>query len=149
MARPTTLVGSKLILLLGDGADPEVFTAPCGLTSRGINFSKETNDVTVPDCEFPENPAWQERAVRSLSGTISGSGILAMEAFPTWRSFFFSTATKNVRVKLDAPLANNGGHWEGRFHCTTFNLTGEIGDKVQVEVELSNDGEVTWVAASA
>lgn len=149
MARPSTLSSAKLILLLGDGASTEIFTAPCGLTSRGINFSKETNDVTVPDCLDPDAPAWTERVTSALSGTISGSGILALEAFATWRSFFFSTATKNVRIKIDTTLALNGGYWQGKFHMTTFNVTGDIGDKIQVEIELQNDGEITWTAASA
>lgn len=149
MARPTTLSAAKLLLLIGNGAGTEVFAAPCGLTSRGINFSKETNDVTVPDCDDPDAPAWTERVTRALSGTVSGSGILAMEAFETWRDFFFSTETKNVRIKIDTSLANNGGHWQGAFHMTTFNVTGEIGDKIQVEIELQNDGEVIWVDAAA
>lgn len=149
MARPKTLKGSKLLLLLGNGADPEVFAAPCGLNARGINFSKETSDSTVPDCDDPEKPSWQERSVVSLSGTISGSGILALEALPTWREFFFSTDPKTVRVKLDAPLADNGGYWEGLFHCTSFNINGPNGEKIGVEIELQNDGEVLWVDASA
>lgn len=150
MARPKTLKGSKLLLLLGNGGDPtETFAAPCGLTSRGINFSKATNDATVPDCDDPEAPSWQERSVVSLSGTISGSGVLALEAMPTWREFFFSTDSRNVRVKLDAPLADNGGYFEGAFHCTTFNVTGNVGEKIQVEIELQNDGEVVWVDAAA
>lgn len=149
MAQPTTLSAAKLLILIGNGAGPEVFAAPCGLTTRGINFSKETNDVTIPDCDDPDLPAWTSRVTRALSGTISGSGVLAMEALPTWRDFFFSTGTKNVRVKLDANLAANGGYWQGAFHCTTLNVTGEIGDKVQLELELQNDGPITWVPASA
>lgn len=149
MARPKTLSATKLLLLIGDGAQPEVFAAPCGLTSRGINFSKETNDTTVPDCDNPDAPSWTERVVSALSGTVSGSGVLAMEALETWRDFFFSTESRNVRVKLDAPLASNGGHFEGKFHCTTFNVTGDNGEKINVEVELQNDGEVVWVDAAA
>lgn len=145
MTRPTTASAAKLLLLVGDGASPEVFTSPCGLTSRGINFSKETNDVTVPDCDDPDAPAWTERVARALSSTVSGSGILAMEALPAWREFFFSTATKNVRIRVDVDAASNGGYWEGAYHCTTFNVTGEIGDKIKVEVELQNDGEILWV----
>lgn len=149
MARPTTLSSAKLLILIGDGAEPEVFAAPCGLTSRGINFSKETNDVTVPDCDDPDLPAWTERVVSALSGTVSGSGVLAMEALETWREFFFSTEARNCRIRLDTTLANNGGHFEGRFHCTSFNVTGDIGEKIQVEIELQNDGEIVWVDAVA
>jgi predicted secreted protein len=146
MAKPTTLSAAKLLIMIGDGAGPEVFTAPCGLTSRGINFSKETNDTNVPDCDDPDAPAWIERVTVSLSASVSGSGVLAKEALGTWKEFFFSTATKNCKVMLDG--GTGWGHWLGAFHCTTFNVTGELGDKVQVEVELQNDGEIAWVDAS-
>lgn len=149
MAKPKTAASSKLLILLGDGATPEVFTAPCGLTTKGLNFSAETNDVMVPDCDNPDDPAWTERVVSSLSGTITGSGVLAMESLPVWRAFFFSGAARNCRVRLAVPLADNGGHFEGRFLLTSFEITGEIGNKVQVSVELMNDGEVAWVAATS
>lgn len=140
MARPTTVSGKNLLVKVGNGADPEVFAAPCGLTTRGINFSKETNDTTVPDCDDPDLPSWTERDARTLAATVSGSGILAVEALPTWRGFFMSTDTKNCQIWV-----GTSGYFEGAFHCTSFNVTGEIGNKVQVEIELQNDGEVTWV----
>jgi len=146
MAKPTTVSAAKLLILIGDGADPEVFAAPCGLTSRGINFSKETNDTQVPDCADPDAPQWVERVTTALSGTVSGSGVLAREALTTWRTFFFSTESKNCRIRIDG--GTGWGHWEGKFHCTTFNVTGENGEKVGVEIELQNDGEITWVAAT-
>jgi len=150
LAKPTTLSAAKLLILLGDGATPtEAFTAPCGLTTKGINFSAASNDITVPDCDDPDAAAWSERVISALSGTVSGSGVLAMESLETWREFFFSGVSKNARVKIDTTLANNGGYFEGKFICTTFNLTGEIGNKIQVEIELQNDGEITWVDASA
>jgi predicted secreted protein len=87
--------------------------------------------------------------VRALSGTISGSGVLALEALSTWRGFLFGGVSKNCRVKIDVPLADSGGHFAGKFILTRFEVSGEIGDKINVTVELQNDGEVTWVAASA
>lgn len=149
MARPTTYSAKKLLILLGDGGSPETFAAPCGLTTRGINFTKETNDTTVPDCDDPDLPAWTERAVRTLSATVSGSGILAAEAFETWRKAFLSTDPVNARIKVDDTLANGGGYFSGAFHLDQFNVTGEIGNKIQVEISMSSDGEVTWVAADA
>lgn len=113
MARPTTYSAKKLLILLGDGGTPETFAAPCGLTTRGINFSKETNDVTVPDCDDPDLPAWTERAVRTLSATVSGSGILAAEAFETWREAFLATDAVNARIKIDDTLVNGGGYFAG------------------------------------
>ena len=145
MAKPTTLPSSKMLILLGDGADPEVFTAPCGLTTKGFNNSAETNDVNVPDCDDPDAPYWVERTIVSLSSTVSGSGILAMDSFPKWREWFESGESRNLRIKMDETSANNGGHYEGKFVLSTFNLTGEERSKVGVEVELQNDGQVLWV----
>jgi predicted secreted protein len=149
MARPTTYSAKKLLILLGDGGTPEVFAAPCGLTTRGIEFSKETNDVTVPDCDDPDLPAWSERSVRTLSASVSGSGILAAEAFATWRAAFLDTDPTNARIKIDDILANGGGYFSGRFHLSGFSITGEIGDKIQVEITMESDGEVTWVNAAS
>lgn len=144
MARGTTLPSSKMLILLGDGADPESFTSPCGLTTKGFNNSAETNDVNVPDCDNPDAPFWVERVIVSLSSTVSGSGIMMMEALPAWREWFESGESRNLRVKLDESAANNGGYFFGKFVLSTFNITGEERGKVQIEIELQNDGVVAW-----
>jgi len=148
MARPTTYSAKLLLIQLGNGGTPEVFAAPCGLTTRGIQMTKETNDVTVPDCDDPDLPAWTERDVLSLSGEISGSGILAAEAFATWRAAFLSTNAVNCRIRINETGANGGGYFYGAFHLTALNITGEIGNKVQVEITLISDGEIQWAAAA-
>lgn len=148
MAKPTTYAASKLYVSLGNGATPtEVFTAPCGLTTRGITFSKETNDTTVPDCDDPDAPSWTERGVRALSAEFSGSGVLAAEAFPAWRAAYELTLSRNARVGLNVPLVQAGGYWMGKFHLTAFGVTGDLGDKVNVNVTMISDGVVTWVPA--
>jgi|SRR5215207_5772319 len=150
MAKPTTYNGSKLYIQLGNGATPtELFTAPCGLTTRGITFTKDTNDVTVPDCDDPDLPAWTERAVASFSAEVTGSGILAAEALPTWRTSFLNAVSSNARIGINAPLAQAGGHYAGKIHITSFAITGEVGDKINVAVTLVSDGALTWVPASS
>lgn len=144
MAKPTTLSAAKLSIWVGNGVSPEVFAAPCGLTTRGINFSKNLNDQSVPDCDDPDLPAWIERVTRDLQAGVTGSGVLALEALPTWWAFWRNTEAQNCRIVLDHSTA---GRWEGAFHCSNFNVTGNLGDKVQVEVTLASDGEVAWVDA--
>ena len=149
MAKPITSRASQLIIKLGDGATPEVFEAPCGLNSKGIEFSKEMNDTPVPDCDDPDAVAWTERAVTTLSASVSGEGILSMGDLDTWWEFNTSTISRNAQIVLavDAPNAALGGQWEGRFLMSTFGVTGELGDKVNVAVELLSDGEIVWVPA--
>lgn len=148
MAKPTTFSASKLYVSLGDGASPETFAAPCGLTTRGFTLSKDTNDVTVPDCADPDAPAWTERAVRTLSGEFTGSGILAAEALSTWQAAFDDTSSRNARVGINAVAADNGGYYSGRFHLTNFGWSGDLGDKIKVSVTMVSDGELTWVDAT-
>ena len=38
----------------GDGATPEVFTEPCGITGRSRNFSINTQSDDLPDCDDPD-----------------------------------------------------------------------------------------------
>ena len=68
-----------------------------------------------------------------------------MEALPTWQQFFTGGVYKNVRI--EAVSDTNGGYWQGRFLLTSFNVNAELGNKVQVEISLQSDGQVTWVAS--
>lgn len=149
MARPKTARGSKVLIQLGNGAGPEVFTAPCALETKGINLSADTNDFNVPDCDLPDNPTWTERVVSALSAGVSGNGVLALENLTTWRTWFLSGLAKNIRVKIDVPLADNGGYFAMSSVLTTFNIGADQTGLITVEVGISSSGEVTWTAASA
>lgn len=142
MAKPTTKKFSQFLIQLGDGASPEVFTAPCGLTSKGFNQSKSMQETAVPDCDDPDAPSYSEKGVDTISSEISGSGVLAMEALDTWKAFFASTDSKNVRIEIVGK-----GYWQGLFHLTTFNITSQRGQKINVDITLQNDGEYIWTAS--
>lgn len=144
MAKPTTLPFSELLILIGDGASPEVFAAPCGLTSKGFDLTASSNGIEVPDCDDPDAPAWTERVVKALSGSVSGSGIMAKESFALWRDWALSGLPGNVRVKLDhAGL----GYYSGSFILNKFGLKASLGDKVQVDIGLESDGQIIWTAS--
>lgn len=146
MAAPQTFSGSRMLILIGDGATPtEVFTAPCGLNTKGLNRSAESSDTVVPDCDAPEDPAWTERETTSLSWEISGAGVLASESVSVWDTWFTSGAARNVRVEVYSG-ANSGRKYTGKAILTTYNLNGERGAKVSVEVTLSGSGELTGAA---
>lgn len=141
MAKPTTLRFGEVIISLGNGANPEVFSAPCGLTSKGFNGSADTNDTQVPDCDDPDAPAWKERAVTALSRDISGSGILATESLATWDDWFVSGLDKNVQVEF-------GGYiWTGAYILSGFQIQADLGDKAKITIAMQSDGEITRAAA--
>lgn len=144
MALPTTLSAAKLTIWIGDSGSPGVWTAPCGLTTKGINFAATANDIVIPDCDNPDAPSWVGRVIESLSAGINGSGVLAMEALTAWRNFFFDATSKKCRVVIDDGSGTFGGRFEGLFVCTTFNVTGNLGEKIQVEVAAQSDGAIAW-----
>lgn len=142
MAQPTVIVGTKLLILVGDGATPEVFGQPCGLTTRGFDLAASTNSTLIPDCDDPEAPAWEAKDVNALSATISGSGVMAIEAFPTWNDWFMNAQSKNIQIKLDDPAL---GYWQGSFIMSAAKFSGTRGQKVNIDVTMVNDGALTFV----
>lgn len=142
MAKPTVLAGTKLLILVGDGASPEVFAQPCGLTTQGIDFSASTNTTLIPDCADPEAPAWEAKDVNALSAQVTGQGVMAVESFDVWNDWFQSATAKNVQIKLDNAAL---GHWAGQFVLSGLKYGGQRGQKVTVDITMVNNGEVPWV----
>jgi predicted secreted protein len=142
MAKPTVIAGTKLLLLVGDGASPEVFAEPCGLTTKSFDLAASTNTTVLPDCDDPEAAAWEATDINALSASGSGTGVMAAESFSKWNDWFLSTEGKNMQIKLDhADL----GYYAGSFKLTSFKLAGTRGNKVTVDISFKGDGEVTWV----
>lgn len=148
MAKPDTMKGSKLLVMLGDGDSPETFASPCGLVTKAINFDATTNDFNVPDCADPDAPSWTERVVDALSAGIPASGVLSLADLEDWRTWFFSGLGRNIQVVLDESLALGGGMFEMNAVMTTFNITGNKGELAQIEVNIQSNGPVTWADAT-
>ncbi len=144
MAKPTTYRPSAIAVSIGDGASPEVFAAPCGLTARNITFTGKAGETVTYDCDDPDLPGWVERAMQSRDCQISVSGVLASEAQATWRAMTESDTPRNVRFAI-----NPTGYWEGAFLATNTGYKADqtSGQKVSIDTTLVSDGPVTWVPA--
>lgn len=146
MALAQTFRFSGYRVLLGDGADPEVFSAPCGFTERSIAFNRELSETNTPDCADEDAPSWLERDVTSMSATISGQGVLEATALPVWLGLLGTTVSFNARVELWREGAKVG-HWQGAFALESFETAGTKGERVTVNVSLQSDGVVAYTAA--
>ena len=147
MAPPLIVKGTKVRLLKGDGAEPEVFSKFCGLTAKSINFQTNTNETFVPDCDDPDAPAWRELAKSGRYVSMSGSGLLDMNALDEYQAAYDNDGTDNYRFEIAVPALQHGGHWLGAFMLTNFTVTGNDGEHATVEIALESSGEVTWVPA--
>jgi len=117
MSYPTTIKGSKIALLLGNGADPEVFTVVCGLTTRGLTRTNQTSEATIWDCTDPDAPPIIERDILAGDWTITGSGQAvvaeldrleaAFEQSADWKLVFYGTGTTVARTYTGSAVMTN------------------------------------------
>ncbi|MDO5658289.1 MAG: phage tail tube protein [Paracoccus sp. (in: a-proteobacteria)] len=149
MARPTTYRGAVVALYLEDPENEGQFLKPCGLTQHSYSFSKNMNEVDVPDCDDPDLPSWIEREVSSLDFSLTGSGTLAAEAVDKWWAAFNSLESVSARVYIGKPDdTTNGRFWEGRLHISQFEVTGNRGERAGVSVNAASDGEMVYKTVS-
>lgn len=147
MARVKNARGVKLVLKVGDGASPEVFTALCTINSqRGIKFSSTTNEFPDIDCDDPDAVAWVLTEKTNLKATVTGAGTLNTPDVQTFYDWLTDPDSKNCQIVVDVPSADGGVIFEGAFHETDFEITGDRGAKMEANISLASDGEVTCVA---
>src|SRR5690606_41446865 len=103
--------GVKLVLKVGDGESPEVFTALCTINAeRGITFNAQTNDATIPDCSDLDAMAWLAREKVSLSVDVTGGGMAHKQDVKKLWDWFESEDAKNCQIVLDDDTAGNVLH---------------------------------------
>lgn len=145
------VTGSKLVVQFTDGASPEEFAPDCLInTTRGIQFQSDTNEFIMPDCDNPDDPAWKSVTKDGLSATISGAGMLYTASLPDMYAWFNGDDSRNMRFKVNVPLASGGGYWAGAFKLTQLEVTSD-GNKDQSTCNMTfvSDGPVTWNDAAA
>ena len=125
MAQVKTLPGEKLLIAIGDGGSPEVFTHPCMINSdRGLAVNWEVSEIIVPDCDDLTLPAFKEILKDGMSLQVTGGGTLHT---PDWQEFYewsISDDAKNVKIFLNVTAAVGGGSITVPMKLTTFNTVG-------------------------
>lgn len=134
--------GLKLLLKMGDGALPEVFTAACSITAKTVNFEGQENTFDIPDCEDPEAISWLVSEMASKRVTIEGSGTLNALDFDDFFVWWDGGEDKNCKVVIDVPNADGGRILSGAFKVPSFQLTGNRGEKMNVSITVASSGPV-------
>lgn len=147
MAQATTIKGGKIRVLLGNDANPIVYSAPCGFTQRSITLNKGLEEVQIPDCTDPDKVDWVGRDATSLSMGISGEGVLASESVDTWIEGFESIDSIPVKVEWEFPAKTIT--WTGRMHIESMEVGANNGQRATNNVSLQSDGEMVRVTTPA
>jgi hypothetical protein len=100
----------------------------------------------VPDCDDESLPAAVERAVQSQEVTISGSGVWAAQSHETMLDWWYSGATKSVRVQHVNAAIGDTEYETGNAYLVSISNQAERGTKVTAEIEVQFDGIPTRTA---
>ncbi len=140
MAEATTIKGGKVKVQLGNSAQPIVYTAPCGFTQRSVSINKSLEEVSIPDCEDPDAMNWLGRDATSLSMTVGGEGVLAVESVDTWMTALDSENSVPVKVIWEFPAKVIT--WTGKMHIESFEVGAEDKKRVTATVSMQSDGKM-------
>lgn len=137
-------LGRALLVKIGDGADPEVFSNLCGLNSKAMTINNSSIDVTTPDCSTPGGALWTETLNGLKNVTITGDG-------------FFEDSASELRMNTIAMAADNVGNftvtvpafgtYAGAFRIASLEFGGETEGGVTYSLSLESTGAVTFTAA--
>lgn len=135
--------GVKLVLKIGDGAEPQVFAPWCSINAeRGITFTNALTDEIIPDCVDPDKIAWLAREKVSRSMSFSGGGMLHKSDVKKAWDISEDEESVDFQVYLDDDLPANVIMWEGKFHMGEFGINGNRGEKAVFSADFSSDGAV-------
>lgn len=137
-----TLSGELILVQIGDGASPEVFTHDCMINgSRSLSLTASTRDQTIPNCTNPSAPDKTVRDVDALDSQISGEGKLHNSSALVWMQRRGTVV--NVRVRA-------AGVWkvEGPYILTQFEITGQAREFSTANVTLVQ-ADAPTIAADA
>ena len=129
--------GSAMLMKVGDGADPEVFTTIAGLRSTSLTVNNESVDVTNKDSSG-KRELLAAAGVQSIS--VSGSGV-----------FTDGSSESTIKTNALADTINNYqflvpdfGTFTGAFQITSLEYAGEYNGEVTYSMSFESGGTITF-----
>ena len=134
--------GEEILVMIGDGASPEVFAHDCMINgSRSFNRTATTTDQQIPNCTDPSKPPKTMRRTDSTDSTISGEGLLHSTSVLAWLNRVGQVV--NCRVRRAGSFQVTGP-----YILTEFSLTGNAREYATASVTLVQADEPEITAGS-
>lgn len=148
MAEGTPVFFGLQTLLIGNGANPEVFSSWCGITQITKTTNKETGTVAMPDCDDPDLPAWMIAYLISNQMVINFSGTLPQESLPDWDAWDREGGYKNVRWYRNLSAGAGGGYYQGPALLSQWEEGADIRAPFTFTGAVTFSGKPDWVPAA-
>lgn len=135
-------LGRLLLIKLGDGNTPEVFTNLCGLKDRSFDLSANSVDTTKPSCTNPGGPVQKTGRPGITSRTFSGSGtFVSSEIMKAFMGNIINTSAFNAQVVVPGL-----GTFEGPYFATNFTFDGDMENDLQFNGTFEAADALTFTA---
>lgn len=138
MAFLKPVLGSEILIQIGDGATPEVFVHSNVInTTRAVTFSTEVETDDLPDLADQSAPAAKFRRVKAIDCKVDGAGMMSAEDTFEWLARWKSSQPFNAKI--------TDGHWiiTGSFVLTNFQLSADRTKIGENQLSLEQAGPVT------
>ena len=135
--------GKDLLLKIGDGGAPEIFTTIGGLRTRTLSLNARTVDVTHAN----SSGGWRELLADAgaKQASVSGAGVFLDEAAAeTVRDAFFNSVIGTWQV-----IIPGFGTIEGPFQIGNLDYAGDFDAEATVSLALESAGALVFTAEGA
>jgi TP901-1 family phage major tail protein len=137
-------LGRAMLVKIGDGEDPEVFSNLCGLKTKTITINRNSIDATTADCTTPEGALWRETLAGLQAIDFSGDGIFEDSTTETRLHTIAMAADNSVNLQIVVP---DFGTYAGAFRVNNFEFSGETEGELTFSASFESNGAVTFTAA--
>ena len=132
--------GKDILLKIGDGAGPEVFTTVAGLRARTISLNARSVDATDSDSAGRWRELLAGAGVKQAS--VSGAGVFRDAASDALiRAAFFAQSADNWQL-----IVPDFGTLQGPFLVAALEYAGEHEGEATYAITLSSAGEIAFAA---
>lgn len=148
MAKAITERFEQMVLEV-EGETPGDFARLCGLVDVEITRTNNVQTSEVPDCEDESKPHYIERETISTEVTVSASGVWSQSSSETMLDWFYSGATKVIRLGHKNAAPGDTEYETGPALLTSLGHSRAKGRKVNASINLEFDGTPTRTAKAA
>lgn len=139
MAKAVTEKFEEMVLEVETNT-PGTYARLCGLVDVEITRTANVQTTEVPDCDDESKPHYVERQVNSIEVTVSASGVWAQSSHETMMAWFYSAATKNIRLGHMKASVGDTQYETGPALLTSLANSRQKGAKVTASINLEFDG---------
>ena len=134
--------GRLLLVKIGNGESPEVFTNVCGIQTRSFNLSASEVDTTIPDCTDPGKAVQRTAEPGIVNRTFSGSGKFVSGT----TSDILMDHVNNATVFNAQVVVPGLGAYSGSWYVSEFEFSGEMENNMDFSATFVAAGPLTFEA---